>query len=252
MTTTPRPGTLDAYIYDEVVKRNCYKLPAAFTGADHIIDIGAHRGYFAQACLQRGAGNIDCYEPDAENFRLLCGQLEMYPVPKYYGHMAVWRSDVQAHKLPYSGYFDAGHVVNTGAGSCLIAPRDTAADDSAAGDTATGNTQVPAVPFDDIITEKMRHTGGRRVRLVKLDCEGAEFPILLTSRTLDHIEEIVGEYHEYGGEYDKLAIPEHAHVAGYERFTESVLKEHLRAHGFSVETSRMGKERLGMFWAKRG
>src|SRR5262249_24229438 len=51
---------------------------------------------------------------------------------------------------------------------------------------------VEAVAFDDVI-DAVAPSG--RVRLVKLDCEGAEWPILFTSRRLGLGDAILGEYH---------------------------------------------------------
>ena len=54
---------------------------------------------------------------------------------------------------------------------------------------------VKVVPFDEIVDHVSRG-GESRISVLKVDCEGAEFPILLTSRLLDRIDRIVGEYHE--------------------------------------------------------
>jgi hypothetical protein len=93
--------------------------------------------------------------------------------------------------------------------------------------------------------------GNKRVRMLKLDCEGSEFPILLTSQSLHLIDEIRGEYHEFGGEYDDRSIPEMARVSGYDRFTIAELTDALQRAGFSVESDRSGKTRRGHFFATR-
>ena len=51
------------------------------------------------------------------------------------------------------------------------------------------------MPFDAVVDD-VSMKGARRVNLLKIDCEGAEFPILLTSNRLAAIDRIVGEYHE--------------------------------------------------------
>jgi hypothetical protein len=40
--------------------------------------------------------------------------------------------------------------------------------------------------------------GGGRVRLIKLDCEGSEWPLLEGCREWGLVDEVVGEYHLYG------------------------------------------------------
>ena len=49
---------------------------------------------------------------------------------------------------------------------------------------------VEPVPFDKVI-EAVSQQGMRRISLLKLDCEGSEYPILLTSSRLDLVDEIV-------------------------------------------------------------
>jgi predicted RNA methylase len=58
-----RPGTLDPNICTEVLAENEYRLPERFGAEDLVIDIGAHIGSFATACLLRGAGRVVAFEP---------------------------------------------------------------------------------------------------------------------------------------------------------------------------------------------
>jgi len=52
---------------------------------------------------------------------------------------------------------------------------------------------------------------GNRVRLLKIDCEGSEFPILYTSKMLEYVDEIVGELHFFSWLYnnnnDERGVP---------------------------------------------
>ncbi len=91
-----------------------------------------------------------------------------------------------------------------------------------------GGTPVKAVGLDRII----RHVTDRgrfRVRLMKLDCEGSEYPILFTAKTLHLVDAIVGEFHniteEHGPTHPFYRIPENARVAGYDEFNGDVLVE---------------------------
>ncbi len=52
----------------------------------------------------------------------------------------------------------------------------------------------------------MAASGQRRIKLLKLDCEGAEHEIIRTSKLLHLIDEIVGEYHPPGNFDDCLEI----------------------------------------------
>lgn len=162
-----RPGTLDARIFRAVILGNEYRLPRRFHPDDVILDIGGHIGSFALAALRRGAGKVITFEPEPGNFALLRDNLAPFGDRASVRPVAVWGNDVPAGGL---------HLAN------LLDPRNTGA--SRIGDTGV---QVQAVTFDDLIEQ--------RVRLVKLDCEGAEWPILTTSRKLHLVEAFCGEYH---------------------------------------------------------
>jgi hypothetical protein len=78
--------------------------------------------------------------------------------------------------------------------------------------------------------------GDGPVRLLKLDCEGSEWPILFTSRRLQQVREIVGEYHERETEWGWCGAVR--------------LQEFLQAQGFAVDVQET-RDGLGLFWAKR-
>ena len=103
--------------------------------------------------------------------------------------------------------------------------------------------------FDDVIDEVARQ-GRRRVDLVKIDCEGAEFPILLTSQRLGDIDRIIGEYHELRAGQ----LPRHVRVPGVEQFTIDLLAAHLERSGFAVSLEPQAIAQfgaLGLFFADR-
>jgi hypothetical protein len=89
---------------------------------------------------------------------------------------------------------------------------------------------------------------------LKIDCEGAEWPILLTSKKLHLIEGIVGEFHEIGGAYDSLD-PLCLRLPGYERFTIKELELFLGEHHFTISHQRATRNdgspaRRGIFFAQ--
>jgi len=227
-----RPGTLDEHVYREVCEGNEYRLPAAFLPDDVIVDVGMHIGSFCHAVLTRGATRVHGYEADASNFACASRHLRPFAGRVTPNHKAVWRSDQPATTLKL---FADRAGVNTGAGNVVW---------------GVGDQAVEAIPFDDII--RAVTDGGRgRVRLLKIDCEGAEFPILLTSRTLHLIDEVVGEYHEFHGDHDEYPMPEASRIAGFDRFTIDELGAALRAAGLEVTSTRIGDTNMGMFFASR-
>ena len=80
---------------------------------------------------------------------------------------------------------------------------------------------------------------------MKLDCEGSEWPILLTSRRLHQVDALCGEYHlgDYAGPFA---------VNGHPQFTPAVLERFLSEQGFRVRSRPIVKNpRLGLFFADR-
>jgi FkbM family methyltransferase len=229
-----RPETRDETIFNDVNLYNEYKLPSRFQPNDIIIDIGMHIGSFCYAALIRGSNHVYGFEAELENYQCATANLKSFGNRVHLYHWAVWRSDSKDQTLFHSGYSADQGLWNTGGGNVL----------------ATSGQEVDTVAFDDIIWG-VTDNGNKRVRLVKIDVEGSEFPILLTSRSLNLVDSICGEYHEFGGEYDEydvLALPVSAQVPGYDRYTIVELTGVLNRAGFEVESLRLNKN-IGMFFA---
>ena len=63
----PRPLTHDHHVIEEVIDRNCYRLPDTLE-AVAVVDIGAHIGTFAAACFHRGCSHLTAFEADPRNY----------------------------------------------------------------------------------------------------------------------------------------------------------------------------------------
>jgi FkbM family methyltransferase len=226
-----RQATYDRHVFRTVAVENEYRLPERLHADDVVLDIGANIGAFAYAALQRGAGLVCCYEPDADNFHQLSHNLRPYQQRVRLFRCAVWRSDARVQSLSLRNPCTAAHT-----GSLQV--------------TSEPATQsVPALAFDNLVRQAT--AGERRIRLLKLDCEGAEWPILLTATTLDRIDALCGEYH--------LAdYPEAFQVAGVPAFTAEILERFLRDQAFHVvlegtPSLRPGShfDSIGHFFAQR-
>jgi FkbM family methyltransferase len=230
-----RPGTNDAEVFESVVEQNEYRLPTGFRLDDIIVDIGAHIGSFCYAVIIRGARRVYAFEPDAGNSALATRNLKRFGARVRLQRCAVWRSDRQVLMLALARADD-----NLAGVSALW------------GDNASlaGWTTAPAIGLDELLNT-VTENGQQRVRLLKIDCEAAEFPILLTSQRLGWIDEICGEYHEFSGTYSPIPIPESFQVAGVDRFTIAELTNALASAGFEVETTRHGQTNIGLFFARR-
>src|SRR5260370_20405420 len=219
-----RAGTHDQSIWLGMIIDNEYCLPASFAADDIVIDIGMHIGSFCYTALLRGCQHVYGFEAERENFSLAVHNLQRFGERVHLYHKAVWRSDRTGDTLFHGGY--GGD--NTGGGSILY--------------NTTGD-KLDVIAFDEIIRDVTKE-GQKRVRLLKIDCERSEFPILLTSRLLHLIDSIHGEYHN-------CSISPVARVDGVSQFTIAELGQHLQKAGFTVK-SLAKNDNLGLFFATRG
>jgi FkbM family methyltransferase len=227
-----RPDTWDHIIFNCVNQHNEYRLPSSFKPEDIIIDIGSHIGSFAYACLTRGAGKVYAFEAMPDNYKMAVNNLAQFEDKVSVQHAAVWRSDKQVDKLCFSKSTD---TKNTGGGNVWSGEGES----------------VPAISFDNVL-----ESIGQPIKLLKLDCEGSEFPILFTSKKLDMVESICGEYHEFGGYYDQNTIAESFQVGNYTKYTIEELFSFLKGQGFDVVFTRSLQQdgtpcNLGLFFATR-
>lgn len=225
-----RPGTNDDVVYNAVVTQNEYRVPEALASDALVVDIGVHIGSFSHLALTRGAGRVFGFEPEAGNFARAAHNLAPFGDRVRLFNHAVWRSDLPSLQLPF---FASPDVANSGGGTLIW---------------ETSGPLVDAVPFDTVV-DAITEGGLRRIELLKIDCEGAEFPILLTSTRLDRIDRIVGEYHEL-----RANLPAHVRIPGYDEFSMEALAAALENVGFAVTWERQATAAfgdLGLFFAER-
>jgi len=205
-----RPGTIDESVYRAVVEENVYRLSERLSPLGVVLDVGAHIGCFSWSCWVRGATRIEAFEPDRENAKIARQNLK--PTSVAVRRLAVWRSDRGHGVLRYSGYTkmlpDGPDPVgvNTGGGDVF----------------AQSGPRIKTVGLDQIIAD-------REISILKLDCEGSEYPILLTSKKLKQVRAIIGEYHL------KKMIPSFARVPGIDSYSVGTLAELFARLRFKVE-----------------
>lgn len=223
-----RPETTDSAIFTNVVDDNEYNLPQSFEPDDIVVDIGAHIGGFSYAALERGAGRVYAYEPHPQNQAIASENLARFGERISCRQRAVWRSD-QPSQMLYNEDL-TGHD-NTGGVSLLW---------------NTAGLAVETISLDEILAEAS-DSFRKPIRLLKIDCEGSEYPILFTSTQLQIVEEICGEYHEVAPE----RIPDRAKIAGkYERFDRFALKDFFEDRGWRIVFEPKA-DLLGLFHARR-
>lgn len=216
----------DREVWLDVLGRNEYLLGPTIPNDAVVIDIGANSGAFSYACLRRGAGEVVAFEPGpvglkaSANCKEFGSRFELV-------QRAVWRSDVEDTDLTFTPSHRDRH---TGSMSAVLPSRG-----------AVGFTSR-TVSLDEVLRQH------EAVHILKLDCEGAEFPILYTSKELHRVEHILGEYHD-GAEVSGVGFPADGsywpswNIGGLIHFLDSV--------GFEVYRVIEHGRTHGNFWARR-
>lgn len=176
-----RKGTFDRGIIGEVFDGLFYTKPERFAikPGDYVLDIGAHIGAFSVYAAKRGA-LVQAYEPDFQNYTFLVEQKGLNPdIGK----------NIQTAMLAVTGdgrdvtLIKCSDAENTGGN--WTSRKD--------GQTGEGET-VGSITLDELCALP------EKIDFLKMDCEGAEYEILMQAdgKTLDKIEKIAMEWH--GGE----------------------------------------------------
>lgn len=173
-----RYGTQDFLAVSEVYEQNEYELPDQFEPGSVIIDIGAHIGTFARACLDRGAHLVYCFEPDEWNRTLLLLNTDDYQDRIRIDSRAVW-SDTGSLLLVDKGEYTAMHY-------CIPLSKDA---------PSQKTTEIRCLGIRDLLGLVGAHH--RPIDLLKIDAEGAEVPILdaATTESMNNVQKIIGEIH---------------------------------------------------------
>lgn len=145
---------------------------------DIVVDIGAHRGGFTGFAARQTANSVFAYEPNEENF----SHLEKMVANNNFTNVIARNVAVGGHtgkaRLRLSSV-SSRHRLETASG--------------VAGDHLNEkNAEVTILSLDDCLADL------NAVDLLKLDCEGAEYEILLQAKdeTLSKIQKIAAEVHD--------------------------------------------------------
>jgi len=187
---------MDVWVIKETCLDRDYERGVMLQGGWTIIDIGAGLGDFTAYAAQRSPnGCVYAYEPFPESFALLQQNLELNQLR----NVAVRPyavADVPGKQYLNVGMAEAVQHTTTQSGMQAI--------------------EVPAITLDQLFDDHRLTT----CDFLKLDVEGAEYPILLKAGdgTLRKIKHLALEYHDHttAGKHEQLV-------------------EFLRAHDFQVQ-----------------
>lgn len=215
---TDGPTGICRKTWDEVSLFNEYRLPGSFAQTDVVLDVGAHVGSFSWSCLRRGAGFVIAVEPMRENLERLPANLERFlgrfeVIPK-----GVWFDDgeisLEADPCHAHGVTSTFNLIQEGAGRV-----------------------VQTTTLESLIDYAASRSPDGAVRLLKLDCEGGEYPGILWASNLHKVRAICGEMHRNtpirGNTYSTLDIV-----------------TRLEGEGFKVTVEQNGPN-TDLLWASR-
>ena len=184
---------------------------------DIVIDIGAHIGYFTIFAAKNACqGTIYSIEPYRESFETLKKNLELNDLTNVKPfHAAISKATEQV-----TLYIDKNNQI----GNSIFRTDET-----------TESEKVDSFSLGDFV----KNNKIEKIDFLKIDCEGAEFEILLNldHQILQKIDKIVSEMHP------KI-----------ENFKIEDVKEFLTSHGFDVKTNyplNDISEELVMLYAKK-
>jgi FkbM family methyltransferase len=168
-----------------------------------VVDIGAHKGYYAAYALAHGARAVVSYEPETANFALL------EPAAS-----AFRESGGAWHARQYAVGAERGaaelHVMGASWGHALHPP-------AAFAEYEVGVEQVGVEALADVLADALRLAGDARV-IVKVNIEGEECPTILgtPASAWEGIAELYVETHPWAAcGADELA--RHLEPAGFRR-----------------------------------
>lgn len=164
------------FIFDEIFVENCYEPPQVMECGPFgtLIDIGANIGLFTMRGKQLWPeAHVVALEPHPVNFRRL-------------------QEHVQINRLRDVEPMPVGIAEKCGCFDLYLSPRNIAGHSMYKKDSHSEVISIQTCTLDDVLSKVTKKSGGV---LVKIDCEGCEFPLLstLTEETAGRISCIVFE-----------------------------------------------------------
>lgn len=165
-----------------------------------VVDIGAAIGEFTiEAALQLTDGVVHAFEPNPGSINILRQNIRINNLGCVHTHnLGVWKEEGE---IPL-------HFLNNEPLQAV----------SGSGDNANlqtvKETTIPVITLEQVLEEKV----DQRIDLLKLDCEGAEYEILLNQdpRIFKKIDRIVMEYHDLNDQCNHCVLTYLFETLGYQ------------------------------------
>lgn len=166
-----RGKTTDKDIFKNVFDLNEYNINI-FNEDSVIVDIGSHIGSFSLKACSLGAKKIFCFEANTENYIICNYNCSLYNINVYNKAVRGNYNLIKVGSRPGNNI----NIENMNMGGLSISHGE----------------DIEVISLEDIV----KLVGGK-ISILKLDCEGSEYPIIFESNPeiFNHIECIVGEFH---------------------------------------------------------
>jgi FkbM family methyltransferase len=170
-------GKADLSMFSEIWYREFYNPPFfSIKNKDIIIDIGANNGYFSiYASSLAKNGMIYSFEPAPDLYEIIKKNIDINKI----SNIKIFNSGVAGNDTKLNFYLSKGH------NGCHSLYRRSPDDEE---------IRIDAVNLENFCFDKKIE----KINLLKLDCEGAEYEIILnfSINFLEKIEKITMEYHD--------------------------------------------------------
>jgi len=161
-----------------------------------VVDIGAAIGEFTVYAAQKAAaGEVYAYEPNPQSFALLQENIMLNKL-----------SNVQAFCV---GVWDQHGTMQLDLVNAEPLQGKTVFQQSDAANIA----EIPVITFDQLVQDSVDFI----IDLLKLDCEGAEYAILMgaSAESLARVQRIVMEYHDIDAEHEHSRLVRFLEGSGF-------------------------------------
>ena len=160
-----------------------------------VVDIGAAIGEFTVYAAQKAAaGEIYAYEPNPQSFALL-------------------QENIMLNKLSNVQTFCVGVWDQAGGMQLDLVNAEPLQGKTVFQQDEAITAEVPVITFDQLVQDSVDSL----IDLLKLDCEGAEYAILMgaSAKSLARVQRIVMEYHDLDAEHEHSRLVRFLEGSGF-------------------------------------
>ena len=133
-----------------------------------VLDIGGHLGSFSAFALRAGAKTVVTVEPDKGNFKLLTKNMKQFDNVTLFNAAVVSDVTVETHLYKTNGVSHGNYSTTPFRGRTKV--------------------KVDTIAFSNILREY-------KPSVLKMDCEGCEYDVLMALKKLPHVRQVAMEIH---------------------------------------------------------